>query len=226
MKKSLIVFLIVLVILVIDQILKIYIKTHFPYGGGFHILGLDWARIHFVENEGMAFGMTFGGSSGKLVLSLFRLVMIGFLIYLINRIIKAGASYSLLSCFALILAGAMGNMIDSAFYGLIFSETPHYHGVVAEMFPEGGGYAPFLYGKVVDMFYFPMIDTVLPDWVPIWGGERFRFFQPVFNIADAAISVGTVSLLLFHRNFFAGERKKEEEKSANQPEIPETTVSE
>lgn len=211
MKKSIIVFLVVLGILIIDQWLKIYIKTSLPYGGGFDILGFSWAKIHFVENEGMAFGMTFGGVWGKLILSLFRLVMIGFLIYLINRIIKLKASTSLVISFAFILAGAIGNMIDSAFYGMIFSETPKYHNVVAELFPEGGGYSSFLHGRVVDMFYFPMIDTVLPDWVPLWGGERFRFFQPVFNVADSAISVGTVSLLLFHRSFFAGEPKEKKQ---------------
>lgn len=214
MKKSVLVILVVLGILIIDQVLKIYIKTTLPYGGGFDILGLSWAKIHFVENEGMAFGLSFGGESGKLILSLFRLVMIGFLIYLVNRIIKEKGSYSLIISFSFILAGAIGNMIDSAFYGMIFSETPKYHQVIAEMFPEGGGYSSFLHGKVVDMFYFPMIDTILPDWVPFWGGERFRFFQPVFNIADSAISVGTVSLLLFHRSFFVGDdhKKKKENK--------------
>lgn len=215
LKKSYLVILVVFIVLLLDQWLKIYIKTSLPYGGGFDILGLSWAKIHFVENEGMAFGMSFGGASGKLILSIFRIIMIGFLIYLIGKIIKAKASYSLVISFGLILAGAMGNMLDSAFYGLIFSETPMYHNIIAEIFPEGGGYANFLYGKVVDMFYFPMVDTVLPEWFPFWGGDRFRFFQPVFNIADASISIGTASLLLFHRSFFASDEKKEKKVKEN-----------
>ncbi|HRQ30800.1 MAG TPA: lipoprotein signal peptidase [Saprospiraceae bacterium] len=219
-KKSWIVAIVVFSILVIDQVLKIYIKTNFEYGGGFDIMGWSWAKIHFVENEGMAFGMTFGGSTGKLILSLFRLVMISVLIFLIYRIIRAGAKLSLILSFAMILTGALGNMIDSAFYGLIFSETPMYHGGIATMFPEGGGYAPFLYGKVVDMFYFPMIDTVLPEWIPLMGGERFRFFNPVFNIADSMITIGTLSLLLFHRRFFTEESKKKEQESVSDVQTP------
>jgi signal peptidase II len=222
-KKTWIVVLFVFCILVVDQILKIYIKTHFEYGGGFDILGLSWAKIHFVENEGMAFGMTFGGSTGKLVLSLFRLAMISVLIYLIFRIIKSGAKLGLIMSFAMILTGAIGNMIDSAFYGVIFSETPMYHGGIATMFPAEGGYAPFLYGKVVDMFYFPMIDTVLPDWLPFWGGERFRFFQPVFNIADSMITIGTISLLLFHRKFFTEETKKTQAEDITDTQTPPNT---
>ena len=113
--------------------------------------------------------------------------------------------------FSLILAGAFGNMIDSAFYGLIFSSTP-YHGGLATLFPEGGGYAPFLYGKVVDMLYFPLIDTTLPDWMPFWGGQRFQFFRPVFNISDTAISTGVISLLLFHRRIFKSKPGQSTEK--------------
>ena len=172
-------------------------------------MGLEWAKIHFVENEGMAFGITFGGSAGKLFLSLFRIVMVGFLGYMINKLIKEGESMGLLISFALIIAGAIGNIIDSVFYGVIFSESG-YHLPKAVFMPEDGGYAPMLFGKVVDMFYFPMVDTILPDWVPFWGGESFRFFKPVFNVADSAISIGVVSILIFHRKFFKGEEKKKE----------------
>lgn len=171
------------------------------YGDQISILGLNWAFIHFVENNGMAFGITLGGKAGKLFLSLFRIGAVGFLIYYIRKLIQVGAGMGVLICFALILAGAIGNILDSAFYGLIFSESS-YHGGIAEIFPEDGGYSSLLHGKVVDMLYFPMIDTYLPEWLPFWGGERFQFFKPVFNVADSSISVGIVSLLLFQRQFF------------------------
>jgi signal peptidase II len=214
-KKVTLVTGIILLVLILDQWLKIWVKTHMTYGEDFPILGMDWAYIHFVENNGMAFGLSLGGDSGKLALSIFRLVAVGFLIYFIGRLIKEQAKTGVLVSFALIMAGAMGNIIDSCFYGLIFSES-NYHGGIAEAFPEGGGYSGFLFGKVVDMFYFPMIDTVLPSWVPFWGGERFQFFKPVFNLADASISLGVFSLLLFQRSFF----KKEPENTA--PPIPES----
>lgn len=207
MKKSYIIISIILFVLILDQWLKFYIKTNFQYGQGFDILGLSWAKIHFVENEGMAFGITFGGKAGKLFLSLFRIIMVGVLAYMIKKLIEAGESLGLLVSFALIIAGALGNIIDSAFYGVFFTEST-YHGSPAEFLPGGGGYAPFLFGHVVDMFYFPLIDTILPDWVPFWGGESFRFFKPVFNIADAAISIGVVSILLFHRSFFKDQEKE------------------
>lgn len=171
------------------------------YGDQFSIFGMDWAYIHFVENNGMAFGFSFGGQVGKLALSLFRIGAVAFLIYYVRRLVKEGANMGLLVCFALILAGAIGNILDSIFYGIMFSESP-LHGGLATMFPEGGGYSSLLFGKVVDMLYFPMIDTILPDWVPFWGGERFQFFKPVFNVADSAISVGIISMLLFQRQFF------------------------
>lgn len=218
------VLIIVGLVLLFDQVLKIWVKTHMNNGEEFELLGLNWARIHFVENEGMAFGLSLGGSFGKLALSIFRLVAVGFLVYIIRGLIKTKETFSVILCFSLILAGALGNIIDSAFYGLIFSATP-YHGGIAEMFPEGGGYAPFLYGKVVDMLYFPIIETTLPDWFPIWGGQRFEFFRPVFNISDAAISTGVISLLLFNRRIFKSkpseEKKEVQSESASGEVLPD-----
>jgi signal peptidase II len=212
-------FLLVLIVLLIDQASKIWVKTNMQYGDQISIFGLSWGFIHFVENNGMAFGITLGGKAGKLFLSLFRIGAVGFLIYYIRKLIDAGASMGVLTCFALILAGAIGNILDSAFYGVIFSESS-YHGGLAEIFPSEGGYASLLHGKVVDMLYFPMIDTYLPDWLPIWGGERFQFFKPVFNVADSSISVGIVSLLVFQRKFFKTPMPKAEQ----QPQTPAAIV--
>ncbi|MBP6235543.1 MAG: lipoprotein signal peptidase [Saprospiraceae bacterium] len=209
MKKSTSVLITILTILIIDQLVKIYVKTHIHYGDGFDMLGLSWAKIHFVENEGMAFGLSFGGLTGKYILSIFRIIMVVFLFYILRNLIKHKETYGLIISFSMIIAGALGNIIDSMFYGLIFSES-YFHGGLATMFPPEGGYGSFLTGKVVDMLYFPMIDTVLPEWMPLWGGERFEFFRPVFNIADSAITVGVASILLFHRRFFNSETVKEE----------------
>jgi len=208
-KKSTAVLITILTILIIDQLVKIYVKTHIHYGDGFDMLGLSWAKIHFVENEGMAFGLSFGGLTGKYILSIFRIIMVVFLFYILRNLIKHKETYGLIISFSMIIAGALGNIIDSMFYGLIFSES-YFHGGLATMFPPEGGYGSFLTGKVVDMLYFPMIDTVLPEWIPLWGGERFEFFRPVFNIADSAITVGVASILLFHRRFFNSETVKEE----------------
>ncbi|MBV6473524.1 MAG: Lipoprotein signal peptidase [Saprospiraceae bacterium] len=185
-------------LLIIDQSSKIWVKTHMEMGEEFSIFGLEWARIHFVENEGMAFGMSFGGATGKLLLSLFRIVAVTFLFFLLYRMIDGDEHLPSVVSFSMILAGASGNILDSMFYGLIFSASP-YHGGVAELFPDGGGYAPFLMGKVVDMFYFPLFTIDLPAWVPIWGGGPFEFFRPVFNVADASIFCGICTFLLFYK---------------------------
>lgn len=207
MKKSIIVTLVIILVLILDQWLKIWVKLNINYGEGFNILGLDWAQIHFIENPGMAFGLSYGGVTGKIILSVFRIVMVAILIYILRALIKNKEPLGLLIAFSLIIAGAMGNIVDSMFYGMIFSKSV-FHGGLAEFMPAEGGYAPFLQGKVVDMFYFPLIDTTLPDWFPFWGGERFQFFRPVFNLADSAISVGVASIILFHRKFFKNDSKK------------------
>jgi len=213
LSKSTKVILIILLVLIIDQASKIYIKTNFAYGETYSLA--SWAKIHFVENPGMAFGIEFGGEYGKLALSLFRIVMVGFLGYYLRLLIKQGVSLGLAVCFGLIFAGALGNILDSAFYGMVFTESgPYPSHDPARLVAWGEGYGSFLYGRVVDMLHFPLVDGYFPDWFPKWGGQYFQFFRPVFNIADSAITVGVAALLLFHRDFFSeefGEDKKKEE---------------
>ncbi|GAB1404384.1 MAG: lipoprotein signal peptidase [Lentimicrobiaceae bacterium] len=196
MKKAL---FIVVLILIIDQAVKIWIKTHMMMGEEIHVLG-NWFIIHFTENPGMAFGMQIGGNYGKLLLSVFRIVAIVGIIYYLYLITRKKVSNGLIISLSLVLAGAIGNMIDSAFYGMIFSSSNYFE--VARLFPEGGGYAPFLHGRVVDMLYFPIIQGTFPDWVPGWGGSEFIFFRPVFNIADSSITIGVLLMVIFQKQFF------------------------
>ena len=196
--------LLVILLLVIDQVIKFAVKLNMTLGESIPVFG-DWFQICFIENNGMAFGMQFGGSVGKLALSLFRVVLIGFImVYLKKLIKKAGTPTGVLVGLSLVLVGAIGNVVDCLFYGEIFSASTYSQ--VAQLFPPDGGYTGFLYGKVVDMFYFPIIDTVLPEWVPFYGGEHFIFFRPIFNFADACISVSVIYMLLFQRKFFMEEK--------------------
>jgi len=187
--------LLIFSILIIDQVLKIYIKTHMVIGEEIPVLG-NWFRIHFLENNGMAFGMEWGGKTGKVALSIFRMVAIAGIAWYLDSIIRKKASLGLVLCVSAIIAGAAGNLIDSAFYGMIFSESWH---TPAILFPEGGGYSSFLHGRVVDMFYFPLIDTHWPDWSPIKPGQSLIFFRPVFNIADTSITTGVLTILVFQK---------------------------
>ncbi len=159
----------------------------------------NWFIIHFTENNGMAFGLEFGGVSGKIILTLFRIIVVIIGMFYLRKTIKKTIPVGALIAIGLIVGGAIGNIIDSCFYGLIFNES---YNNIASLFPESGGYAPFLQGKVVDMFYFPLINSHFPNWLPFFGGEHFIFFRPVFNIADAGISVGIFLIFLFYRNEF------------------------
>jgi signal peptidase II len=192
--------LLIIIILIVDQVLKFWIKTNMTLGEEIRVAG-NWFIIHFTENNGMAFGMEFWGKGGKLFLSIFRIVAIGAIGYYIHHLLKQKASTGLVLGISLILAGAIGNLIDSAFYGLIFNES---WTEPAKFLPAQGGYASFLHGKVVDMFYFPIINTTWPAWMPYMGGEQFIFFRPVFNIADSAITTGVFYLLIFQHKVLFG----------------------
>ena len=180
---------IILLLLTADQVLKIWIKTHMQLHESIEIT--KWFYLYFTENPGMAFGIEV---IGKLFLSVFRIIAVGFIGYYLFGLIKKDYSFRFIACIALVWAGAMGNIFDSIFYGVFFD---HSYGQVATFMPAGGGYETWLHGKVVDMFYFPIFETVLPSWVPIWGGQDFVFFRPIFNLADSAICVGVFILLLF-----------------------------
>lgn len=190
MKKSLV---IVIAILLIDQIVKVWVKLNFTIGEEVDLIG-DWCKLHFIENEGMAFGMSFGGVAGKYVLTFLRIIASVLIGWYLLKLIKKGGNKLAVYSFTLIFAGAVGNIIDSMFYGLLFSESTFFS--VSQFLPEGGGYAPMFLGKVVDMFYFPIIDTTLPQWIPFFGGNDFRFFNAIFNISDVSITIGVVILLI------------------------------
>ena len=186
--------LIVMLLLLFDQLLKIWVKTHMELHESIEIT--PWFYICFTENPGMAFGIEV---IGKLFLSLFRIVAVIFIGYYLWKLVERNYAFGFIVCISMILAGAMGNIIDSVFYGVIFD---HSYGQVATLFPPDGGYGTWLHGKVVDMFYFPLIETTLPEWLPIWGGQEFVFFRPIFNLADSSICVGVFLLLLFYRDTF------------------------
>ena len=195
------VFLIICLVVIADQALKIYVKTHFHAGESHAILG-NWFRLYFIENEGMAYGWKFGGEWGKLLLTLFRLAAVIFGVFYIRKIIQQKYHPGFIICAALIFAGAFGNLIDSMFYGMIFQDSSPYSYNVAQIFPAHG-YAGFLHGKVVDMLYFPVIrNSHFPAWIPVWGGEDFEFFRPIFNLSDAAISAGIITILIFQKRYF------------------------
>jgi len=194
-KKSV---LLILLIIILDQALKIWIKTNMVLGQEYHIMG-NWFIIHFIENNGMAFGMEIAGKFGKIILSLFRIAAVAGIGWYLVYLIKQKASTGLIITISVIMAGALGNIIDSAFYGMIFSNS-YYH--VASMFPAEGGYSSFLHGRVVDMFYFPVLKGTFPDWIPFRGGDNFIFFRPVFNIADSSITIGVTLILIFQKRFF------------------------
>jgi len=191
------IFLTAFILILIDQIIKIWIKTNFILGEEIRVF--DWFILHFTENNGMAFGMEFGGYTGKTLLTLFRIIVVGIGIKYVMDITKTKLPNGALISLGLIIGGAIGNIIDSSFYGIIFNDS---YNNVATFFPETGGYSSLLHGKVVDMLYFPLLNSHYPQWLPIWGGDHFIFFRPVFNIADAGISVGIFMILLFYRKVF------------------------
>lgn len=188
----------IILILIADQILKLWVKTHMVIGQEIQMFG-NWGLLHFIENNGMAFGMEMGGKTGKIILSLFRIVAIAGIAWFLNSLIKKNSYTGLIMAVSAILAGAIGNIIDSAFYGMIFNES---YTQPAVIFPPEGGYSSFLLGKVVDMFYFPVINTTWPDWSPFRPGESLVFFRPVFNISDSAITCGVLAIILFQKKMF------------------------
>ncbi|MCL4115241.1 UNVERIFIED_CONTAM: hypothetical protein GTU68_027279 [Idotea baltica] len=202
MSKKNLAILTIIIAIILDQIIKIYVKTHFVLGE--EVVVFDWFRIHFTENNGMAMGFEFGGKAGKLFLTLFRLVAVSFIIYWLSQTIKKKVHNAVIIAIALIFSGAVGNIIDSVFYGVIFNHPKH---SVATLFPETTT-GQLFFGKVVDMFYFPLWQGTLPEWIPFIGGEFYTFFQYIFNPADAFISIGVALLFIFSKHAFPKEEKQ------------------
>ncbi len=204
LKSSLIVFL----ILFVDQAIKIWVKTNMLIGeSSYEHWGwpMEWMQLRFIENRGMAFGMTIPVEQGKIILSIFRTIAITVIAWYIYKINKNKAPLGYIICLSMIFAGALGNLLDSAFYGIIFNESGNIYSAnqeVASLFPEAGGYGSFLHGNVVDMFYFPIVSGSYPEWFPFIGGDRFTFFSPIFNVADASITTAVIIILIFQKRFF------------------------
>jgi signal peptidase II len=217
LKKPLI---LILIILIADQASKFWIKTNMTLGQEFRVFG-DWFLIHFTENYGMAFGLEFAGENGKLFLTLFRIVAAVLIAVYLFHLTRRREHPLLLLSISLIFAGAVGNIIDSTFYGLLFSASTFFE--AAQFLPEGGGYASLFHGRVVDMLYFPIIKGSYPQWFPFWGGQEFIFFRPVFNIADSSITTGVFILIIFQKKFF---KTKPESKPQQTQEAPEAQTAE
>lgn len=215
------VVLIILAIILADQVLKFYIKLNFFAGEEHKIIG-NWFRLHFVENEGMAYGWQFGSGFGKIALTLFRLVAVIWGSFLLKDFIKKKYNTGFIVCAALIYAGALGNLLDSMFYGLMFENSDYFRMNVAHLFPHGGGYAKFLHGRVIDMLYFPILNSHYPHWIPFLGGQEFEFFSFVFNIADASISTGVIALLIFQNKFLKHETQATQDFTTTAPTINDT----